>query len=667
MLMNRRSMTLFIAGVIICSGSVLSAFPLPAEARAAVHWADPVLKWMQQSKIMVGDGKGNLMPDKAVTEAELMTMLAKLKRANLSEDESYSTKPLTRGQMIARLSEELQLDAGKLLSGYGDGAVKKERLLTRAEMAVVLKKALGDRVIVGEHIKDKTFAGNLVVASGNVQLENVTVKGNLYLTEAIQNHEAFLKNVTVQGKVLVEGGGSNSIYLESSNINELVLMKKGEPVNVVFSGNTRVMELNIRAYATLQISESVQVEKVLIAPHIESLQINKQTQLIDKNSSQLTLGKRQVPKSTSVTSGQINSKPVTVDTVTHATSKTNVPNTGGPSSSNGGNSSNSGNSGSNGSSSGSHNGSNAGKPDNTPEPEKPKGYTSNWLALDKVKWLDIEGTKYFVLAIKQGILTDYQIILDGQTTIVSPVNAEKTVGKIEWDVLPKTFVVKSLQTGETEVFDVKKLLQIEQPKPELITSIEAKDLNWQNTLQEGPDNTGIIDGLIKIILPKESSAKFELDAVSGATVKGSTPEVYVGNLPEGIRAQVSVDAQNPQQLNISLKGQALKHTAADNRTLVIKLLGKAIKGSNVWFKQIDQNQPLAFDQFGPKPEPPVKPTGNSVIRTEQLTIEGVPYYVIVLTEPKKPQDILKYDGIERRFTPVNAEGTIWKYEIGSEE
>ena len=60
---------------------------------------------------------------------------------------------------------------------------------------------------------------------------------------------------------------------------------------------------------------------------------------------------------------------------------------------------------------------------------------------------------------------------------------------------------------------------------------------------------------------------------------------------------------------------------------MIKLLGKAIKGTTVQFTQVDQVQALTFDKFadsGIKPVEPNKPTGLHIIKSEQVTIEGVP-------------------------------------------
>ena len=563
MTMKRRRIAFFMAGIIICSGGLLSAFTLPSEARAATHWAEPVLQWMVQSKVMLGDGKGNLMPDRPVTESELMIMVAKLKQAKLPEKNQYSNQPLTRGKMVERLSEALQIDASQLLSGYGDGTLKQERMLSRAEMAVVLKKALGDRVVTSQTIKDKTYSGNLLIAAGGVRLEGVTIKNNLYLAEGIKDQEAFLKNVTVLGKVIVEGGGANSIYIENAKLNELVLNKIGTPVNVVLSGNTSIKQLAINTPVTLKIGDQVKMEGVQIDSKIESLQINNQAVAINKTMTQLQVGKLQFPltrtenlgvntnnpvtqpKATAAYTGLANGKNSGVDTVAHATQKV-------PSSTGSGSSNNGGNTGTGGGTSG-----------NKPEPGKPSGQQSAFLDLNKVKWLEVEGTHYLVLVLKQGQLTDYEVHLDGQVATVLPVDQERTIGKIEGTVLPKNLVVKATATGISESIDLQKLFAPEVTKPEPILSIQASDLTWQNTLQERSDNMGFIEGLIKIVLPKESKGYFELDAVSGATVKGSTPEVYVGNLPQGITAKVSVDEGNPKALNIALTGQALQHGSTE--------------------------------------------------------------------------------------------------------
>lgn len=91
--------------------------------------------------------------------------------------------------------------------------------LTRAEYAVLLQKLAPS--IVTEDIS-KVEHGDVYVKSPNVTLSDVTVNGNLIITEAVDNQEVTLKNVTVLGEIIVRGGGSINI-LDESQIDMIIV------------------------------------------------------------------------------------------------------------------------------------------------------------------------------------------------------------------------------------------------------------------------------------------------------------------------------------------------------------------------------------------------------------------------------------------------------------
>ncbi|MEW6624758.1 MAG: hypothetical protein AB1420_16810 [Bacillota bacterium] len=79
-------------------------------------------------------------------------------------------------------------------------------------------------------------------------LQNVLVKGLLNLTPGIGNGTVTLKGVTVQGKVLVSGGGANSVIFEDCVFDdEVIIDRKDGRVRVAAQGSTKIRIIRVEA------------------------------------------------------------------------------------------------------------------------------------------------------------------------------------------------------------------------------------------------------------------------------------------------------------------------------------------------------------------------------------------------------------------------------------
>jgi len=104
--------------------------------------------------------------------------------------------------------------------------------ITRAEMAKLICNASGDIFnTIDEY--SKVEKSNAIINKQSITLKNITIDGNLYLTEGIGDGNVTLENVTIKGRLIVTGGGKDSIHIINSNINELYVNRKKEIVRVV--------------------------------------------------------------------------------------------------------------------------------------------------------------------------------------------------------------------------------------------------------------------------------------------------------------------------------------------------------------------------------------------------------------------------------------------------
>jgi len=264
------------------------------------HWAeDTIQSWLDKSYV-TGYPDGSFIPEGYVTRVEFVKMVNKAFDyteisdisftdvesdawyyqdvqkaykagyiAGFSETQFAPNDKLTREQAAVIISRILKLEGyisgidkfedkndissyaiegvgaaakAEFIKGYDtDNTFKPKNPIKRAEAVSILDRAMT--------VDDQT--NDLTIEDAGTVIENQTFN-NVHITEKVGNGEVTLKNVTITGELLVEGGGLNSIILENSIINELTTNKEDGKVRILIIGNTAVDATNILSGATLE-------------------------------------------------------------------------------------------------------------------------------------------------------------------------------------------------------------------------------------------------------------------------------------------------------------------------------------------------------------------------------------------------------------------------------
>lgn len=93
--------------------------------------------------------------------------------------------------------------------------------------------------------------GSLYICAPEITLQNALIEGDLVLMEAIGEGSAALRGVSVEGTARVEGGGEDSVIIEDSSINHLVINKKVGRVRVLLKGDTVIERVTLEGEAIL--------------------------------------------------------------------------------------------------------------------------------------------------------------------------------------------------------------------------------------------------------------------------------------------------------------------------------------------------------------------------------------------------------------------------------
>lgn len=196
-----------------------------------------------------GYDDGTFRPTQVISRQEAAVMLYRLFQLNSSVNIAapQDAKALPAWSQEAVLS----LFSEGYLNGYSDGSFKGAKAVTRAEALRMIEKLAGEITS-----KSGSYTGittrNMVISSQDVELNNSTISGNLYLTEGISEGNITLNNVTVKGKVYVSGGGDNSIVFNNSNAADMSVNKHNGKIRIVTKGTSAVPTVRVHSGVTLE-------------------------------------------------------------------------------------------------------------------------------------------------------------------------------------------------------------------------------------------------------------------------------------------------------------------------------------------------------------------------------------------------------------------------------
>lgn len=294
----------------------LSALPAPAGAAEASSWASPYLNNLVNRAVMKGDPDGQLYPNRTVTRAEFAAMLnrafgfsepgtAKFRDVSPTawyaadigvaanqgylRGDSKGANPvgsLTREEAAAMLCRALKIAPVEgeqfrltdersfsnwsrgyinaaaekgFVSGYPNGSFQPKNRITRGEAAKMLSEVAGEiRNNATQTRLGRTINGNLTISSSSVTLSDVTVTGDLYITEGVGRGYVQLDNVTVLGQVIISGAGESnvgesSVILTDCDIPHLTVdVAKRKILTLKTDGSTRVGEARIKSSTYLE-------------------------------------------------------------------------------------------------------------------------------------------------------------------------------------------------------------------------------------------------------------------------------------------------------------------------------------------------------------------------------------------------------------------------------
>lgn len=312
---------------LLLSAAMLSSFVPPAAAaeESAGTWYDEAMAVWAERGVLQGDASGDLNPTAFMTRAELAVMLDRIMLYQTAAENTFAdveegawytdailkanaagilrgsgayARPLdtiTRQEAMVLMARAMNLsgdpdaaasfrDADQIApwardsvgamvsSGYvrGDrGAIMPSANITRAEAAVMMDNIFGT-VCAQPGIYTEDVDTSVVISTGQVTLQDMTISGDLIVAEGVGAGSVTLDRVNVKGRVLVRGSGS--VRLDGTMDTVVV---QGSGASVAISGD--VTHVNVSAFAEnagIHIAENAQVHSITTAAYNTNLTVS---------------------------------------------------------------------------------------------------------------------------------------------------------------------------------------------------------------------------------------------------------------------------------------------------------------------------------------------------------------------------------------------------------
>jgi len=303
------------------------------------HWAAQVIERCAEDGLVGGYADGSFKPDAKITRAEFAALINRALGLSTQSSQSFKdvkpadwfapeiaravkngylkgykdatmrpNNPVTRQEAAAVIARIMKLaenaggaavfaDTAQIpdwskgvvgavagagyMSGYPEGTFQPVRLLTRAEAVSLLDRVVGilykEPGTYGPSSGTQTVEGNITIRTGGVTLQNMTIKGTLYLAAGIGDGDVTLKNITVIGTTVVAGGGEHSIDAENCQLGDVIIGRKDGKVRIVARNGTVINTAIIQNSASIEYPETVSGalgEVIIMVPEGEEVELN---------------------------------------------------------------------------------------------------------------------------------------------------------------------------------------------------------------------------------------------------------------------------------------------------------------------------------------------------------------------------------------------------------
>lgn len=295
-----------------------------------------------------------------------------------------------------------------------------------------------DIFVISKSCKELNKQGDINIIGDNVELKNFTIEGNVY----ISGERVTLKNITSNGDIILTDIESGDVLLDNCKAKSLNIGKTNHIDKLTIKGMMNILNDNKKSVKDLNFYASSKDKEVVIKGDFSKLNVKSKGKInIGSNSNidelniesdiKLMGHKSSQVKNLNVTKGATIDKGSEFAINIEKESIVNIKNNSGGTSNT--NSGGSGRENSNGTVENKNNGSggsnNSGG--NTGGESSEDLKDGDFIDMDRSKIVEVEGSIYAVMTLKNGNINDYEFYLDKEEIQCKKVNTSGTIVKFE--------------------------------------------------------------------------------------------------------------------------------------------------------------------------------------------------------------------------------------------
>lgn len=208
---------------------------VPADA-----WYTAAVLKANAAGILNGDGMGHATPTAKITKEQAALMLARAFSVSPNQGSASNFSDQSQISSWAK-SMVFGMEAAGYISGYNN-QFNPQSNITRAEVVTII-----DNAVKGYYTESGTYTQNVnglaVVKAKDVVIKDASIEGNLIIAEGVADGNATLDSTTVNGALIVRGGGENSVIIKGDSHIDSVLVEKQDGKVRIFADGVVVDEV----------------------------------------------------------------------------------------------------------------------------------------------------------------------------------------------------------------------------------------------------------------------------------------------------------------------------------------------------------------------------------------------------------------------------------------
>ena len=193
------------------------------------------------------NGKGSAFAGAdSITRQEVFVVLArvlKLADGDAADLAAFSDADKTASWAVPAV-------AALVKAGYvsgSNGALNPTASITRAEFSQVMYNIFHNAYLTKAGTYEEVDGDNVIISSTNVTVKGVDVKGDVVVADGVGNGDVYFEDVTIGGRLVVRGGGMNSIHFKDSKTGTVIMSKVDGNVRLVIEGESTVETVAVEA------------------------------------------------------------------------------------------------------------------------------------------------------------------------------------------------------------------------------------------------------------------------------------------------------------------------------------------------------------------------------------------------------------------------------------